>query len=167
MAVENARPHFPKEVVRLELYRLACYFLASKHLRDLSDGSDDCPYQPLRDEFEQSEIVRILICLASSGRIICDGLKRGGYDSVIQQNIVGTIRDDVTKKEVKHLNVLQACSKLLHARVVVPKTRYQGNPYRRYLRPSVILYSDESRDVGWRADISVVKFVAAFSNIAT
>lgn len=164
-AVENARLRYPTEVVRLELYRLACIFYASKRFRDLSDGSDHCPYQPLRDDFEKSEIARILILIGSAGRLLCDDLKKLGHESVARKNVVGVVTDDVQRGGERQLNVLEVCSKILHAKVIVPKVRYQGNPYRQYLVPKIELHSDDTRKVGWKALIVVDDLVAGFSNL--
>ncbi len=167
IATEDARHHYPKEIVRLELYRLAAVFYASKRFRDLSDGSDYCPYQPLRDEFERSEIARILLLVGSSGRLICHDVKQSGLAGVLENNIVGMIQDDVRTKMTRKLNVLEVCSKILHAALIVPRVRYQGNYFRQYLRPEITLFSDETRKVGWKATVSVDKLVAAFSNITS
>ena len=58
----------PGQVLRLDLYRLVCYFQTSEYLADLSDGGDFCPWQGLRDEFQDSEIMRILLQTAVAGR---------------------------------------------------------------------------------------------------
>src|SRR3954470_23582918 len=50
----------PGQLLRLDLYRLACYFQTSEYLANLSDGGDFCTWQGLRDEFQDSEIMRIL-----------------------------------------------------------------------------------------------------------
>jgi|SRR5579883_1986944 len=165
IAFEDARKEYPQDVLRLELYRLAAGFYASKRFRDLSDGSDWCPYQPLCGDFERSEIARILILLASGGRLICHEIKKRGLGDILEKNIVGVIQPDISKKENKPLSVQEVCSKILHAQLIVPKVRYQGSFYRQYLMPEFALYSCELRKTGWKAVVSVDKFVAAFSNI--
>lgn len=165
-AMEDVRHLYPQQAIRLEIYRLACIFYSSKRLRDLSDGSDWCPYQPLRDDFEGSEIARILLVLASAGRQICSDLRAQGYAEAVSKNIVGIIQENVAISTTKPLNVLEACSKILHAALILPKVRYQGNPFRQYLRPEVTMYSTQHRAEGWRAVIKIDEFVAAFSNIS-
>jgi hypothetical protein len=54
----------------LDLYRLVCYFQASEYLSKLSDGGDFCPWQGLRDDFQDSEIIRILLQTAVAIRFI-------------------------------------------------------------------------------------------------
>jgi hypothetical protein len=70
LRIEHLGLHFPGQVMRLDLYRLVCYFQTSEYLANLSDGGDFCPWQGLRDEFQESEIVRILLQTAVAVRFI-------------------------------------------------------------------------------------------------
>ncbi len=63
----------PGQVLRLDPYRLVCYFQTSEYLASLSDGGDFCPWQGLRDEFQDSEIARILLQTAVAVRFIGAG----------------------------------------------------------------------------------------------
>ncbi len=167
LRIENAKIDFPEQSVRLELYRLACHFLSSKALRDLSDGSDWCPYQPLRDEFQRSEIMRILLYVAISGRHLGDKLRDLGNLEFMEKVSVGVLIESLAAPKAKALNLRECCNKIIHAKQVVLSERLSGNPYRAYLRPAITLYSDDVRKVGWKAQIDVEKFVAEFSRLAS
>jgi hypothetical protein len=166
LRLENAKLDFPEQTVRLELYRLACHFFASKALRDLSDGTDWCPYQPLRDEFQRAEIMRILLYVAISGRILGDKLRDQGNLTFMEKRHVGDLIDDLSTPNKRPLNLRECCNKIIHAKQVVLAERLSQDPYRAYLSPVVTLYSDETRESGWKAVIEVDKFVAGFSHLA-
>jgi hypothetical protein len=167
LRLENAKVEFPEQTVRLELYRLACHFFASKKLRDLSDGTDWCPYQPLRSEFQRAEIIRILLYVAISGRLLGDKLRDWDNPEYMEKQYVGGLVADLTSGKNAPLNLRECCNKIIHAKQIVLSERLSRDPYRAYLRPTITLYSDDARKSGWKAQIDVEKFVAEFSRLAT
>ena len=79
LRVEHLGLHIPGQIIRLDLYRLICHFHSSEYLSKLSDGLDFCPWQELRDEFQNSEIIRILLQTAVMIRLLASVMptKRG------------------------------------------------------------------------------------------
>ena len=62
---------FPGQVLRLDLYRLLCLLHASKPILEQWDEQDEfCPLLGLREEFENAEIIRILLQTAIAIRFI-------------------------------------------------------------------------------------------------
>lgn len=166
--IANANLSFPGQVVRLDLYRLLCSFLASKQLSELSDGSDWCPYQPLRDEFEISEIIRILV----SSAVAIRGAAQGNFDEhraapeFLEQSVVGTLVRNLVTPTEESLNLREACNKIIHARHTEVVRVGDGDPYTDYLRATVILHSEFDGMTGWRASLDILRYAAAGSQIA-
>jgi hypothetical protein len=75
LRLEHLGPRLPAQVLRLDLYRLVCYFHTSEHFADLSDWGDGCPWQGLRDEFQDAEIMRILLQTAVAVRFAGGGVR--------------------------------------------------------------------------------------------
>jgi hypothetical protein len=111
----NLGRHIPGQVLRLDLYRLVCYFQASEYLASLSDD-DFSTWQGLRQDFQDSEIMRILLQMAVAIRFIgfghADQMK--GQRDVLEES-VGLLFKSVTDSASEPLPLREACNKIIHA----------------------------------------------------
>lgn len=150
----------PGQVLRLDLYRLVCYFQTSEYLANISDGGDFCPWQGLRDEFQDSEIMRILLQTAVAVRFIGAGhadTKRAQKDWL--EDSVGKLFKKVDDTAFQPLPLREACNKIIHARNIVLDSNESGNPYAHFIKPRIFCYDDFEQKTGWRAEIDLVTFV--------
>jgi hypothetical protein len=150
----------PGQVVRLDLYRLVCYFYTSAHLADLSHGGDSCPWQGLKDEFEDSEIIRILLQTAVAVRFIGAGhadKMRAQKDWL--EDSVGKLYKKVGEANAESLPLREACNKIIHAKNIVLDSNGSGNPYTRFIKPTIFCFDDFEQQKGWKAEIDLLPFV--------
>lgn len=150
----------PGQVLRLDLYRLVCYFQTSEYLASLSDGGDFCPWQGLRDEFQDSEIMRILLQTAVAVRFIGAGHadnKRAQKDWL--EDAVGKLFKKVDDTVFEPLALREACNKIIHAKNIVLDSNESGNPYEHFIKPRIFCYADFEQKTGWRAEIDLLSFV--------
>lgn len=150
----------PGQMVRLDLYRLVCYFHTSAHLADLSDGGDFCPWQGLRNEFENSEIIRILLQTAVAVRFIGAGHAdewRAQKDWL--EDSVGKLYRKVGEAITEPLPLREACNKIIHAKNIVLDSNGSGDPYTRFIKPTIFCFDDFQQQKGWKAEIDLFSFV--------
>jgi hypothetical protein len=149
-------------IVRRDFYHLLTAFLASKHLIGLSDGQDHCPFWRVRDEFEESEIVRLLVTTAVGARIREEDLRAFEKARGLQlpkSPPVGTLVRNIarpTQEEPLHLR--EACNKIIHAELINFDRVNAKKPTKSYLNPKVYLYSSRDRKSGWRAVLHVAEY---------
>jgi hypothetical protein len=150
----------PGQVLRLDLYRLICYFQTSKYLARLSDMGDFCPWQGLRDEFQDAEIIRILLQTAVAVRFTgfghADPLR--SHREILEES-VGELCKSVNVKTSEPLVLREACNKIVHAKNIVLDSNKSGNPYEHYLKPRIFCYEDFQKRTGWKATIDLLSFV--------
>ena len=116
----HAGMQIPGQVIRLDLYRLLCHVHTSEYLSNLSDMGDFCPWQSLRDDFEASEIVRILLQTSVMVRFIGFGHAdeaRSHRDALSEP--VGELFKDTRRPESESLQLREACNKIIHAHNIV------------------------------------------------
>ncbi|MEO8656821.1 MAG: hypothetical protein ABI693_00035 [Bryobacteraceae bacterium] len=150
----------PGQVLRLDLYRLVCYFQTSEYLAELSDGGDFCPWQGLRDEFQDSEIMRILLQTAVAVRFIGAGNadnERAQRDWL--EDAVGNLFKQVGDTAFQPLPLREACNKIMHAKNIVLDSNESGNPYQHFIKPRIFCYDDFEQKTGWMAEIDLLSFV--------
>ncbi len=144
------------QILRLDLYRILCHFFASRNFAELSTG--DAAWNPiaeLADEFEESEIVRILVATSIYFRIFLDQNSLRGDPSGADS---GLLTPDLSKPDQSQtLDLREACNKIIHARDVRFDVDYFDG-YKPYLNPELHLYGDKS-GVKWKAVIRIVDFV--------
>jgi hypothetical protein len=160
LRINHIGPSLPGQVLRLDLYRLVCYFQASAYLANLSDGGDFCPWQGLRDEFQDSEIMRILLQAAVAVRFIGAGHadnKRAQKDWL--EESVGKLFKNVGDTAFQPLPLREACNKIIHAKNIVLDSNESGNPYEHFIKPHIFCYDDFEQKTGWRAEIDLLSFV--------
>ena len=157
----------PGQVLRLDLYRLVCYFQTSEYLANLSDGRDFCTWQGLRDEFQDSEIMRILLQTAVAVRFIAAGHadnKRAQKDWL--EDAVGKLFKKVGDTVSQPLPLREACNKIIHAKNIVLDSNASGNPYKHFIQPRIFCYEDFEQKTGWRAEIDLLSFVRLCDTLA-
>ena len=165
---ENAAIHLSGGIVRLDLYRLFCYFYASKAFSEKTDGSDYCSFAPLRGEFEKEEVIRILVTSAIFGRRFEKRfISEGGPKELSESSDIGILQENLNSEEVITLNMREACNKIIHAEHIVIDEEEPGNPYYRWMKPEVHFYSSPTKSEGWKATIEIDKFVTVFSDLAS
>jgi len=150
----------PGQVLRLDLYRLICYFHSSEYLAGLTDGGDGCPWQGLRDEFEDSEIMRILLQTAVAVRFIGNGHAdemRAQKDWL--EDEVGKLYKRVGEAAYEPLSLREACNKIIHAKNITLDNNGEGNPYRRFIKRTIFCFDDFEKERGWKAAIDLLPFV--------
>lgn len=160
LRLEHLGLQLPGQVFRLDLYRLVCYFHTSKYLSNRSDRGDDCPWQGLIDEFQDAEIMRILLQTAVAVRFTGGGHAdpyRARRD--ILDGSVGKLYKNVKENTSSPLPLREACNKIIHAKNLVLDKNKRGSPYTRYLKPKVFCYDDFQKKTGWKAAIDLLPFV--------
>ena len=159
--------HLPGQVLRLDLYRLVCYFQTSEYLANLSDGGDFCPWQGLR-EFQEPEIMRIVLQTAVAVRFI-----GAGHADELRarrewlEDAVGKLYKTVNNAAAEPLPLREACNKIIHARNIVLDSNESGNPYTHFIKPKIFCYDDFQQKTGWKAEIDVLPFVEVCDALMT
>jgi hypothetical protein len=145
----------------MDLYRLLCYFHSSEYLAGLSEWDDFCPWQSMREEFQDSEIIRILLQTAVAIRFIGSGQAvRDRVDlACINEPVVGRFFKDVTNPVASPLTLRDACNQLIHAKNITADSNGSGNPYQRFLKPMIICFEDFEQERGWKAEIDLLPFI--------
>jgi len=129
-------------IFRRDLYHLLSAFLASKHLIALSDGQDHCPYWKARDEFESSEIIRLLFSTAAGVRVLEEDIRT--YEEARGLRLpdsppVGTlVRNLAVPSPEEPLLLREACNKILHAELINFDRVNPKNTARSYLKATGI-----------------------------
>jgi len=168
LRLENAGNQYHGSLLRLELYRLFCYFHASKRFQEITDGSDYCPFQPLKGQFEKEEINRIIVTVAIFGRQYAYRFrKERGVDISAEESKVGTVQKNINEENKEPLGLAEACSKIIHAQHIVIDEENPTNPYECWIKPKIALYSSPTKSEGWKAEIEVEDFVGLLSQLAT
>lgn len=157
----------PGQVLRLDLYRLVCYFQTSEYLANLSDMRDYCPWQGLRNEFQDSEIMRILLQTAVAVRFIGAGhADESLVDRQWIEDSVGKLYKKVGDAGSEPLPLREACNKIMHARNIVLHSNENGNPYEHFIKPTIFCYHDFEQKTGWKAEIDLLQFVELCDGLA-
>lgn len=156
--------------VRRDFYHLLSSFLASKSLIALSDGQDDCPYWSVRDEFEESEIVRLLVATATGARILEEDLRASEEARGFQlpkSPPVGTLVKNIAKSTPEEpLYLRDACNKIIHAELINFDRVNAAHPTKSYLKPKVYLYASRDRKTGWSAILQVAEYAGVGLSLA-
>jgi hypothetical protein len=168
LRLENAGNQYHGSLLRLELYRLFCYFHASKRFQEITDGSDYCPYQPLKGQFEKEEINRIMVTVAIFGRQYAHRFrKERGITISAEESKVGAVQKNIKEEDILPLGQAEACSKIIHAQHTVIDEENPTNPYESWIKPRVTLYSSPTKSEGWKAQIEIENFIGRLSDLAT
>lgn len=164
---EEDNPHFLKghaldlKQIRLDLYRLACYFEASRHLvgRETNGNASEDEYIPdLPKEFFKDEVSRVLLQSAIVLRILDDESEANRDER--NPFICGTLELDGGSEP---LGLREACNKILHARRMnydkcSSEQRTPRDGRHDWYRPYLYLYGVQARK-HWRAALDVRAFI--------
>jgi len=139
---------FDTQTLRLELYRLLCYFIASERL-----AKEEPIFEEFLDEFQKDQIKTILITTAITVRVIYDRDRKHLKEFTKCGKLhIGSGR----KKEVKNLDLREACNKIIHAEDI--KFELFDKDYPKKIKPFVNLYGVQEK-VRWKAIINIIEFV--------
>lgn len=143
-----------------QLYLLGCMVHASLAFDALADH----PLCELRQEFQETEIGRLLLTIAVAVRNAMD--QDSSWAEYRLQGIednVGTLRNVAREKE-SVLNFREACNKLVHCTSInfhyVSETPRRGMA----LTPFVHLYGTKGQQ-DWKATIDINKFIGVASQL--
>lgn len=166
--VEKQNPNFLKghkfdlKQVRLDLYRLICYFEASRPLAELGAAqraSGECFIDSLPREFFEDEVSRILLQSAIVLRIL-DGESEAEPEER-DLFICGELKQN---SDTSELSLREACNKIIHAQKInfdesnlpLESSEKEGQPF---LNPHVYLYGSQGKK-HWRASIRMRDFLS-------
>lgn len=154
-------------LIQLDLYRLLCYFAASRVVNDLSKNYPSNSFNKfLRFEYEKSEISRIILNLAVLARNELDNNNESDYllncDSI---NSVGFLYTEKDYSVSKNLNFREACNKIIHCNFInwdlenaKSINDYEG------LNPYIYLYGDY-KGKEWRVLINIYDFIDKYTEL--
>jgi hypothetical protein len=137
--------------VRLDIYRLLCYFEASKPIATLSDTNSDFLMQGLFDEFMSDEVSRILLECAIVLRMIDDE-----SESDIEEKDPFNCGELEFDTEITKLSLREACNKIIHGLKINFDMEMIGEF--QYISSKVYIYGYH-RKKEWRASIDIIKFI--------
>ena len=147
---------------RLDLYRLITCFYASVTFAKYGEGLDEDPVRDLQGEFEEFEVVRLLVNIAVTARIMDEREDRFSNQLGFK---CGDLIDDLTEpKRVVPLDLREACNKIIHAEKFnwdVDQLKDEGSlpyPTTRFLTPLMHLYGARGKQ-RWKATLNVAEFV--------
>lgn len=150
---------FDPQAFRLDLYRLLCVFYSSasfiKHRAAASELAD------LGVEFEEFEVMRLLVNVAATVRVVSDREKT--FFRKLKLSCGQLVTDTATPKSKEPLTLREACNKILHATKFNFDVRFVSIPGDKYfpkqsaLRPFVHLYGTKDK-VNWKASLDVEAF---------
>lgn len=167
LRIDHIGSLIPGQVLRLDLYRMACYFHSSEYLANLSDGGDYCPWQGLRDDFQAQEIIRILLQTAVAIRFIGFGHADAEYKQLkALESPVGRLFKKVSEALEEPLPLREACNMIIHAHSIILDSNGDGNPYRYFIKPRIFCYKDFEQKNEWKAEIDVEPFVELCNALA-
>ncbi len=157
---ETENPRFNKnhtidlKQIRLDVYRLFCYFESAKVIAELKSTQDNFHIESLPIEFFADETGRILLQTAIILRMLDDESeadpeeKDPCYTGILEQ-----------KEESKELSLREACNKIIHARKInfdQEELNVNGKTYE-YYTPYVYLYGHQKNE--WKATIDLRVFL--------
>ena len=137
--------------IRLDIYRLLCYFEASKSIAEQASKNNELNSKGLASEFMEDEISRILLECAIILRIMDDE-----SEADIDEKDSFYCGELLSNNKVKNLSLREACNKIIHG----TKINYdieKINKYE-YLVPKVYIYGYRGQEE-WKATIDIRKFV--------
>lgn len=141
------------EALDLEIYVLACLFIASPELVQL--GAETPGLRWVRRTFEASEAARRLIGLAVMLRNKLD-TSGGGPDAS-----VGRLLTDVSRpKETAQLSLREACNKIIHAESVEFAPNALDNDGPHPISRTIKLYGTQ-KGKQWEAELNILTFLDA------
>ena len=156
---------YPLKGERLTLlcYRLLSGFLASSRMAKLTTEDLRDPIFNLREEYEISEAVHLLIEIAIYCRTAQDKhLKALPINMDWMVSPVGSLVANIDARKKEPLVFREACHKLIHAEDITWEVMKEKEVFKRYLKPFVYLYGtkrENKRVNKWRAKLDIIMFV--------
>lgn len=153
---------FDQRSFRLDLYRLITCFYSSITFAEYGEDYDYDRVRELQQEYEESEIVRLLVNIAVMARIVDDRNEPFPEQFRIQCGKLIVDLSEPTKLEP--LSLREACNKIIHAKEFnwdIEQLKNEDDlpyPTTRYLAPRIYLYGAHGTN-NWKAILEVSKFV--------
>lgn len=146
-----------------ESYRLLCHVLAS---REIAGRQTQSSPRDLIMVSETEEVSKLLVHVATYYRIKYDD-ESWEHGEWLHQNFsgVGSLAEDVSVPEKStSLSLRDACNKIIHANRVLFDLEIHPVTGVEYITPRVFLYGTKGK-LTWRAELDVVRFCEACSNV--
>lgn len=140
-------------------YRLINIFLASKPLHKLCDGEYNSGADILVNTFEKLEIENLMLQLAILLRTADTAVLNGKSESNRMNPVVGKL-ENISKGEVKNLDLREACNKIIHVEEIKYEFVDGEFDWERYLEPTIYLYGKMKYDK-WKATLNMNEFCFA------
>lgn len=143
-------------VLRIELWRLLCIFLAEKPLAQLVKDTDPKGFLLyLKAQHDDDEVARLLLTTAASLRL---ARAHGGW-AFPDDMSCGDLWRDAESDVAEPLTLWEACNKIIHADTLRHHVDRLG-PVDTYWEPRVSLYG-RSGQKAWKAVLDIHRYVHA------
>ncbi|MEB8431875.1 hypothetical protein OO007_06515 [Cocleimonas sp. KMM 6892] len=138
--------------IRLDIYRLACYFEANKSFANQNvESNQDLCINRLPREFLEDEVSRILLQSAIIIRILDDESEADKEEK--NPFYCGEL---LFKNSTQQLSLREACNKIVHGQQInFDIEELNGHSY---LKPIVYLYGYQGKN-DWKATLQIQQFV--------
>ncbi len=166
----NAKPpirFLAQDGLLVELYRVLCYFHASKSLSSSEDDINHIPAtQLLAEEVQEAEIVAALVSSSIKIRLLDEQLWDAPQDVKDRFKFTaGQLWNPHDAASPKDLSVREACNKIVHASDIgffVDDSKYRTESFLtpRYLEPKIAVYGKFGGNE-WRAEVSIIPYIEA------
>jgi len=129
---------------------------------EYGEDIDDDPVRDLQGEFEEPEIVRLLVNIAVAARIMDERENR--FSAQLNLTCGQLINDCEDSDNIVQLDLRKAYNKIIHAKKFnwdVDQLKDEGNlpyPTTRFLIPRMHLYGERGNQQ-WKATLDIADFV--------
>lgn len=156
---------FDLPTLRLDLFRLLCYFSGSGKIHQLpddkfieGDGSEVIlqSFRHLEDKYFQKETGRILLQSAIFTRLVLDESEAEPEEHPVHP--CGFLEQS---GKTDPLSLREACNKIVHSK----KINYDRASTDDHYEPFVHLYGTMQNGKGWKATLHIIPFVGHATNI--
>ncbi|EAR59997.1 hypothetical protein [Neptuniibacter caesariensis] len=158
---ETENPRFNKnhtidlKQIRLDVYRLVCYFEAARSIAETHASQDDYAIEALPREFFTDEVSRILLQTAIILRMLDDESEADieerdpFFSGRLEQN-----------GKTKQLSLREACNKIIHSHKINFDQEHfsDGGAEGEYFTPIIYLYGRQ-KQYGWKATLNLRLFL--------
>lgn len=156
-----------QEVLCAELYRVLCYFHASKNICSPEDDINSIPAtQLLVEEVQEAQILEALVSSSIKLRLLDEQLWNAEKEvKELFQFTVGKLWSPHDAATHKDLTLREACNKIVHAEDIgffVDSSQYCTERFLtpRFLEPKIAVYGKHEGNC-WRAEVSIDQYIEA------
>ena len=167
MEIEHEEPRregffFDVQTFRLDLYRLLCCFYSSADFAKKRGRLDGEELGVLGGQFEEFEVMRLLVNVASTVRVVSDREKSFFRQLKLKCGVL--LPNAAKPAQQQPLSLREACNKILHTSKFnfdARALRVKDNDFvntQHALKPFVHLYGTKD-GVEWKATLNIEEFV--------